>query len=269
MGTVLLSLHKMKVLLFSLLAVFFASATPDAPRTGRQATFPLYRAPSYYFPWTSYAIPAVCPPAAPAPACDCKCENKDENLFELQVAATGNPDQLELPTDLTIIPIEKNVTATEKPDSSLFEEQNNWIIPCNNLENLVNNYRARNGLHRLDCHDKPRYIAKLHTYDGHQAKSRCTGNLHQWKSWYFTDGRPCIDMDCTLCRATAGYEFCNSVKWLDCGNWEISYGGRGTDQARLDGWIRSPGHNKIMLTSVLEIIGCYNNDAGFAHCVFY
>ena len=51
---------------------------------------------------------------------------------------------------------------------------------------------------------------------------------------------------------------------------EISFGGRGSDQSRLQGWIDSPGHNAIMLDAKFDIFGCFNDPNGeYAHCNFF
>ena len=51
---------------------------------------------------------------------------------------------------------------------------------------------------------------------------------------------------------------------------EISYGGRGSDQSRLQGWIDSPGHNEIMLADNNDVFGCFNDpDGEYAHCNFF
>ena len=51
---------------------------------------------------------------------------------------------------------------------------------------------------------------------------------------------------------------------------EISFGGRGSDQSRLQGWIDSPGHNQIMLSNENDVIGCFNESNGeYAHCNFF
>ena len=51
---------------------------------------------------------------------------------------------------------------------------------------------------------------------------------------------------------------------------EISFGGKGSDQSRLQGWIDSPGHNAIMLDAKFDIFGCFNDPNGeYAHCNFF
>jgi len=58
---------------------------------------------------------------------------------------------------------------------------------CNDLENLVNKHRRQNGLSTLECHDKPRYMATIHTYDLKDADYNC-GDLHAWRSEKWTPG---------------------------------------------------------------------------------
>lgn len=140
---------------------------------------------------------------------------------------------------------------------------------CNNLENLVNNHRARNGRSRLPCHDKPRYFAQQHVYDLRNPSGSCSGDAHYWKSYSKTGGRPCIKVDCQLVKLHLGQTFADSILTKGYSG-EISAYGKGSDQSRLQGWINSPGHNEIMLANDNDIFGCFNEpNYEWSHCDFF
>jgi len=147
--------------------------------------------------------------------------------------------------------------------------QHECVKVCNNLENLVNNHRANNGLSRLPCHDKPRYFAEQHVYDLRKPSGSCSGDLHYWKSSGKTGGRPCIQADCQLMKLHLGSSFVESL--LTDGPAEISADGKRSDQSRFQGWKTSTrGHNEIMLAGKFDIIGCFNDPNGdFSHCNFF
>jgi len=143
------------------------------------------------------------------------------------------------------------------------------LTSCNNLENLVNNHRSRNGLSKLPCHEKARYFAQQHVYDLRAPSGSCSGNLHWWKSSSKTGGRPCIEVDCQLVKLHLGSTFAQAI--ITASPAEISYGGKGSDQSRFEGWKTSTeGHNENMLNPEHHIIGCFNEPNGeFAHCNFF
>jgi len=152
------------------------------------------------------------------------------------------------------------------------EAHDSGVRKCNSLENLVNNHRQANGLNPISCHDKPRYLAKMHVFDLRQADPSCKGNLHEWKSTRYTDGRPCSKLNCQILKYHLGERFAASNPMNDGGVWEISVGGKDSDNARFLSWKNSPGHNKIMLTKDGDqhVFGCYNNPSQeYSHCIFY
>jgi len=140
---------------------------------------------------------------------------------------------------------------------------------CNNLENLVNNYRRDIGLPILQCHDKPRYLAKIHVWDLRDADYNC-GNLHAWRSnkWTHPHGACGGGAEYT-CKIMAKHQGKAFVLKTYSTFEEISYGGKGSDRERFQGWKNSPGHDAIMRTTGSNIFGCYNNpDGEFSHCIF-
>jgi len=111
----------------------------------------------------------------------------------------------------------------------------------------------------------------MHVYDLREANSNCRGDLHEWKSSKYTDGRPCIGPDCQLLKLHLGTNFAAAQIGSDGGYAEISHGG-GSDLDAFNGWKNSPGHNEIMLTEDgrYPVFGCANFPPGeFAHCIFF
>jgi len=143
-------------------------------------------------------------------------------------------------------------------------------VSCNNLENLVNNYRRSRGLKTLQCHDKPRYLAQIHVYDLRDADYNC-GDLHAWRSNKWTGGvGTCKRGNKYTCKMMAkhqGKEFV--LKTRHYGYAEISDPGRDSDQGRFNGWKNSDDHDAIMRSTDYNIFGCYNQPNGeFSHCIF-
>ena len=83
-------------------------------------------------------------------------------------------------------------------------------------------------------------------------------------------GRPCIRADCQLMKLHLGSTFVQSIL-TERPAGEISFGGKGSDQSRFEGWKNSKkGHNENMLNPEHHIIGCFNEPNGeFSHCNFF
>lgn len=164
-----------------------------------------------------------------------------------------------------------NTTNTTSYNTQLIPSTYGGPVDCNNLENLVNNYRRSKGLPSLTCHDKPRYLARMHVYDLRDADSYC-GDLHAWRSNKYTHPHgKCGGGEAWRCKIVAKHQGKSFVLQTRHAGWgaEISMGGKGSDRARFNGWKNSPGHEAIMRTTGNNIFGCFNDPNGeFSHCIF-
>merc|ERR1712020_265874 len=141
------------------------------------------------------------------------------------------------------------------------------VKTCNDIENAVNAYRQRSGLSALPCHDKPRYVARMHSYDQTDAEqgTSCGDNWHDWRTSKYACGSPCKSA------FGSGVLECHMGKSFNelLNGWgEIITQSVSSASASVTSWKNSPGHNKIMLDTKWEFFGC-DKSHKYANCNFY